>query len=346
MQLLHVVWFVALGAFIAHSGSASPIFGPLTIQEIKALLQNSSNGDIVIEIEETKKLTITRNPEKEEEQECKDKFLGETRNSAAESCQQLAIARPDLDSGYYWVKGASLPTEVYCDMDVDFDEEDGWMRVADVDMSNTSSQCPSGLQLVTSPQRLCKRPFTTAGCSSVTFTTHGVKYGKVCGKVIGVQYYSPDAFNPFYAHQQYTIDDQYVDGVSLTHGSNPRKHIWTFAAAPDEIHAHQYSIYSCPCTSSANQADFRGVIPDFVGDDYYCETGSRNLRTSRYYTEDPLWDGEGCGAESTCCDGEGKPWFCKQLPEATTDDIELRLCVDQNSGEENLLLETVEIYVQ
>ena len=241
MQLLHVVWFVALGAFIAHSGSCAPIFGPVTIQEIKALLENSSNGDIVIEIE---KLTITKHSEEGDEQECQDKFLGETRNSAAESCQQLAIARPDIDSGYYWVKGASLPTEVYCDMDVDFDEEDGWMRVADVDMSNTSSQCPSGLQLVTSPQRLCKRPFTTGGCSSVTFTTHGVKYGKVCGKVIGVQYYSTDAFHPFSAHQQYTIDNQYVDGVSLTHGSNPRKHIWTFAAAVDEILAHAESVYS------------------------------------------------------------------------------------------------------
>ena len=337
MQLLHVVWFVALGAFIAHSGSASPIFGPVTIQEIKALLENSSNGDIVIKIEEIKKLTITRN---------QDKFLGETRNSAAESCQQLAIARPDLDSGYYWVKGASLPTEVYCDMDVDFDEEDGWMRVADVDMCDTSSQCPSGLQLVTSPQRLCKRPFTTAGCSSVTFTTHGVKYGKVCGKVIGVQYYTPDAFSPFNAHQQYTIDDQYVDGVSLTHGSNPRKHIWTFAAANDEAVNTAESILACPCTNSATRTGFRGVIPNFVGDDYYCETGSRNSHTSRYYTEDPLWDGEGCGAESTCCDGDGKPWFCKQLPEATTDDIELRLCADEVFANEDVLLESVEIYVQ
>ena len=32
-----------------------------------------------------------------------------------------------------------------------------------------------------------------------------------------------------------TIDSNYVDGVSLTHGSNPRQHIWTFAAALDEF---------------------------------------------------------------------------------------------------------------
>ena len=84
-----------------------------------------------------------------------------------------------------------------------------------------------------------------------------------------------------------------------------------------------------------------------MGDDYYCETGSRNLYANRYYTEDPLWDGQGCGAESTCCDGDGKPWFCKQLPEATTDDIELRLCRDSSStNNEDILLEVVEIYVQ
>ena len=41
-----------------------------------------------------------------------------------------------------------------------------------------------------------------------------------------------DAFGqPYYSNRALTIDSQYVDGVSLTHGQYPRKHIWTFAAA-------------------------------------------------------------------------------------------------------------------
>ena len=31
------------------------------------------------------------------------------------------------------------------------------------------------------------------------------------------------------------VDDNYVDGISLTHGRNPREHTWTFVAALDEV---------------------------------------------------------------------------------------------------------------
>ena len=48
----------------------------------------------------------------------------------------------------------------------------------------------------------------------------------------------------------------------------------------------------------------------------------------RYKTfiDDPLWDGEGCGTSPKCCIHKNPPWFCKELPQATTDDIEIRLC--------------------
>ena len=42
-----------------------------------------------------------------------------------------------------------------------------------------------------------------------------------------------------------TIDSSYVDGVSLTHGQTPRKHIWTFAAAHDEIRANYVVTIVC-----------------------------------------------------------------------------------------------------
>ena len=64
----------------------------------------------------------------------------------------------------------------------------------------------------------------------------------------------------------------------------------------------------------------------------------------------PLWDGAGCGPNSTCCAFNNPPWFHRELPESTTDDIEMRLCKDENHDgdryDENVALSAVEIYIQ
>ena len=222
------------------------------------------------------------------------------------------------------------------------------MRVARVNMTETNSQCPRGLELFTSPKRLCRKIGSAGGCSSVTFQTYGVNYTRVCGKVIGYQYRGVDAFYPFYTNQQLTIDGTYVDGVSLTYGSNPRQHIWTFAAALDEIPGH--NVYGCHCTNDLAYVAFTGVIPPFIGDDYFCETGSRLSIRTQWYLDDPLWDGEGCGRFSSCCAREQqlhKPWFCKELPEPTTSYIELRVCRNlSDRNDEDIGIETIELYVQ
>ena len=215
----------------------------------------------------------------------------------------------------------------------------GWMRVADLDMTNPNHRCPQGFRTITSPKRMCGKP--GPGCVSVTFNTYQVQYQKVCGRVIGYQYYSTDAFLPYYLHHGRTIDELYVDGVSITHGNSPRKHIWTFAAANDETSSYQWV---CPCTRTDSQ--FRGVVPPFIGQDYFCETGSRYSRQNRIYTHDPLWDGRGCGAISTCCSFNSPPWFCKQLPQPTTDNIELRLCGEEHITNDDTPLEVIELYIQ
>ena len=58
---------------------------------------------------------------------------------------------------------------------------------------------------------------------------------------------------------------------------------------------------------------------------------SRRLNTAWthgfiFYPNDILWDGQNCTSTSTCCQLNNPPWFTKNLPNATTDDIELRLC--------------------
>ena len=106
-------------------------------------------------------------------------------------------------------------------------------RVANVDMSVPSMRCPNGYATRTSP-RSCHKHSSSA-CSSAYFPTFKQFFKKVCGKIIGYQKGSPDAFSPYSRHPSKTVDHAYVDGVSVTY-NNPREHIWTFAAQPDTIH--------------------------------------------------------------------------------------------------------------
>ena len=212
------------------------------------------------------------------------------------------------------------------------------MQVANLDMTNSNHQCPLGFRQLTSPRRSCGS--RGHGCVSTTFPVNGVQYSRVCGRIKGYQYASPDAFAVFHGNRRLTIDDAYVDGLSITHGQSPRKHIWTYAVG---LIVSYTTANSCPCSHSRT---FHGTIPPFVGQDYFCESGSQGGWTGRLYTENPVWDGQGCTGSSTCCSFNNPPWFCKQLPQPTTDDIELRLCLNSSLGDEDIPLEIIEIYVK
>ncbi len=150
-----------------------------------------------------------------------------TKGKPANSCKDLHKTNPKASSGYYWIKQSSeSPVRVYCSMSGTCgNETGGWMRVANIDMRNTSQSCPSGLTLLTSPKRVCD--ITSTGCVSNNFNALGFQYSKVCGKIIS--YHKRRMYAFYYGSRG--IDGNYVFGVSLTHGQNPRKHIWTFAGA-------------------------------------------------------------------------------------------------------------------
>ena len=258
------------------------------------------------------------------------------------SCKDVPQESP---SGDYWIQAdeTSSPVQVYCDMNrtsFSCNTTGGWMRVANLDMTDPNKNCPAGFRLVSrtsAPLRTCGRP-GPVGCVSTTFQTYGVEYSHVCGRVIGYQDGTPDAF-----FRGTTIDSIYVNGVSFTHGQSPRQHIWTFAGALHETNVGRRD-YTCPCT--LKDIPYTGTIPSFVGQDYFCDTGSRSAaKIGLFYPEDPLWDGQGCGNVSTCCEFNNPSWFCKQLPQPTTDDIELRICSDQTTGDEDTPIEQVDIYV-
>ena len=267
----------------------------------------------------------------------------------ATSCRQLAVIRTsqvNIRSGYYWIRSNNgTAVRVYCDLTTSLNgNEPGLMRVAELDMRNSSHQCPSALSLWNSPVRSCGRGNSDPGCSSVFLSTNGVPYSRVCGKIIGYQYSSPNAF---YAHQydpQITIEGYYVDGVSLTYGTSPRKHIWTFAAARSEVVTNGHI---CPCINSANTLP-ETAVPEFIGTNYFCDTGSEaRYENKRFYDTDPLWDGKGCGSSNSCCRViPSSGYFCTDLGEVTTEDIEMRVCSNEYSDNEDTPIELVSMYVQ
>ena len=156
----------------------------------------------------------------------------------ANSCAELAEREPDTPSGNYWILNSTQsPVQVFCEMGDVFPSglnvTGGWVRVANLNMTDPDQQCPENLQLsyTNQPIRLCGKRTDGPSCDSVTFTTYGVQYRQVCGRVRGYQFGSTDPFERFtYCPAPCTIDSPYVDGVSITHGASPRKHIWTYAA--------------------------------------------------------------------------------------------------------------------
>ena len=217
----------------------------------------------------------------------------------------------------------------------------GWRCVAFINMTDTSYNCPTGLNLTSYSKRTCGRSHITGGCSSTTFSAGGLPYSRVCGRIRGYQFGATVAF---YYHTQ-GIDSYYVDGVSLTHGrAGSRQHIWTFAAGVSEVGTGFLS-ERCPCDIHMHNGNH---VPGFVGDDYFCESGFHSPWSFQFifFPDDVLWDGQNCTSNSTCCQFNNPPWFTKTLTSATTDDIELRICTAFLPQYEDVPLELIELYVQ
>ena len=213
-----------------------------------------------------------------------------------------------------------------------------WYSVARLDMTDPRQQCPTGWREYNqSLVRACGRPLNnSSSCASVSYTTDR-QYSKVCGRVIGYQVTTPDGF----LGVDRTIDENYVDGVSITYGKNPRQHIWTYAAGVTE-NSFRHTPNNCPCWDS------RAEQPQgFVGDRYYCESGNVDAdNIGGLYGNDKLWDGQQCSNEGTCCTTMSPPWFSVDLTNPTIDDIEIRICGDESTDNEDTPIELLDIYIQ
>ena len=260
------------------------------------------------------------------------------------SCAEIYDKENDPVDGYYKIqKSDGTVIQVYCLMSSGkCSGGGGWMRVGYFNTASSDknvNQCPSPWVFKTYDELtypLCQRESSQPGCNSVYYESFGMSYSKVCGKAKGYQYGSPDSFTSI------NIDSNYLDGVSLTYGSSPRTHIWSFVGG---VNTDGTAHYDCPCNSFNNDNP-----PPAVGNDYYCEAGlpqGQSWNPASLQTHDPLWDGEQCESlEGGCCKSTSLPYFTKTLGKTISDDIEVRICDDENENNERIPLEIFELYVQ
>ena len=268
------------------------------------------------------------------------------------SCQEIKQRWPNSASGVHLIsnkESITLAHYVFCHMEELCGSNEGWTRLAYLNMSNPSQVCPSGFRLYESGGvRACGRPVSSGGsCVSVKFPSNGIRYSEVCGRVVGYEYGSPDAVdNTIGPTQHNDINSFYVDGVSITYGT-PRRHIWTLMAGLSENNNFDNGQKTCPCQQGSQQSAY---LQSFIGNNYFCEAGLPTTYTGAniLHTSDPLWDGKQCGSlERNCCNIPGLPWFHRTFSSNTiTDDIELRVCCDQDTSNEDVPISLYEIFVK
>ena len=262
--------------------------------------------------------------------------LGQNTFNPASSCRQIVLSRPLAQSGYYYIRVPNgTVAQFYCDFSANCGSTRGWTRVAFINMTDPTVQCPTTFRQITSPIRACGRSTTFRGCDFTTFPTSGLQYSRVCGQIHAYQRGDPEGFGDSVSD----INGDYVDGIGILYGS-PRMHIWTFAVT------EQKSSPRCPCYSGSTV-----TVPSFVGNNYFCDSGNTgtnsNPSASTYFLSDPVWDGQGCAGATTCCTFNNPPWFVRDLPASTSEDIEMSMCNDGGfSTNEDHPFDLAEIYVQ
>ena len=204
-------------------------------------------------------------------------------------------------------------------------------QIYSLDIRDSGQSCPSSLKLtVHDSQRYCTKS-TGSSCNSISIPTNGQSYQYVRGQIKAYQFGTPDAFNTGMT----SIEEGYVDGISITHGQNPREYVFTLAVGVKQ-YADTLSINTCPNTGTGTPQ------PAFVADEYFCSSGNPTTGVWRKVLYDiPLWsDGANC---NECM---GPRTFCAALSSSTTDDLELRVCMNEDLSNEDLYIQAIDISIK
>ena len=250
-----------------------------------------------------------------------------------DSCEELGNLSLLYPSGMYRVRSNNCSfIPKYCSTNTSFSCKGisgNWRRIAYLNTNENPVSCPSGFEIRsdTSNPPLCRRKDSDAGCSSVIYPSSGMQYSQVCGTVRVHPESSPDAFlsdNHRIPRNGQSVNQNYVDGVSLTYGISPnRNHIWTYTAAikfGDDVDR---------CTTCDRDKPF------YIGTNFTCR--AEHCTAWPCDLTNAIWTG------GLLC--VGNETFYRQLSESTADNIEMRMCRDQDRSDEDILISFVEIFV-
>ena len=177
---------------------------------------------------------------------------------------------------------------------------------------------------------------TGKSCNSISIPNFGRTYNRVIGRIKAFQFGSPDGFS---GHVD-NIDGIYVDGISITYDSAPRKHVWTYAIGYRQYVINGASTTStCPSTGGADQ-------PTFVGGNYFCSSGNPGPNWQSVLYTQPLWSNIQGECATDLCGGSNNLFFCAGLPDSTNSNLEVRFCMDEDLSNEDVRIETMDFFIQ
>lgn len=280
--------------------------------------------------------------------------LSDSRTPTCPSEGEKQAALDQLDSDLDDLISAQLPTLQQLSSPAEC-PGGGWIKVADFDLERddattstptTANTCPGGWEkFVTQGIPHCRLRDGGGLCQSTNFSTNAVLFSQVCGRVRGYQvgrttgFFASGVYDP-----DLTLDDPYLDGVSITRGRRPREHIWSFASGTSTTITSTTTIgHACPCLNPEVAAELS--LPDYVGDNYFCNSGTDEPSYFWEFYPNPLWGGQGCAPGNKCCDGGA--YFFVDLKEPSCDPLEVRLCTSVlEFAKINVGVSAIELYVK
>ncbi len=169
-------------------------------------------------------------------------LYGNTLLAPAMSCRDLHELVPHAPSGNYFVTASDGSiVQVYCDMIATCGNMTGGLtRIASLNSDTRSLYCTGNISL--DCMYGCFKSSPQPGCSALAFPplNLNLSYSHVCGTLEGGYFGTPNGFAGSRRSSNTTINDNYVDGISLTYGDpSNRTHIWTFSACNIERSATQ-----------------------------------------------------------------------------------------------------------
>ena len=158
------------------------------------------------------------------------KLIGQNKDYPASSCSHIYYLREYSSDGYYWIRSREGNiVHVYCSFTscprsfyyyyyyYYFYSIPGRMRIAKLNKTGNFTQCFSGMKPYSVNASSCVAQSDSATCSHTIFSTHNIPYSRVCGFVRAYGVGTADGFSS----SSYSINDNYVDGISLTYGVFP-----------------------------------------------------------------------------------------------------------------------------